>query len=135
MWTSRIFTSVYSRLKVNGVNRLKTKYPKINFVDSTPSASDIKYPCVVVRRLDSGGELGQTLEGNTINAVTSGIQIDVIDNQKMSNAYAIADVCLDMMKEMRYQQIGDIIPDEDNTLNDYRCITRFRRVIAEGDII
>lgn len=135
MWTSSIFQSVYSRLKVNGTIRLKTKYPKINFVDYTPSADKITYPCVVVKRLDSGGELARDTEGTHINAVRSGIQIDVITNTKMNDSYAISDVVLDMMKEMCYAQVGDTIPDESNQLNDYRCISRFHRVVAEGDIL
>lgn len=135
MWTSSIFQSVYSRLKVNGTNRLKTKYPTINFVDETPSADKIKYPCVIVKRLDSGGELARDTEGTNINAVRSGIQITVCSNTKMNDSYAISDVVLGMMKEMCYGQVGDTIPDESNQLNDYRCFSRFRRVVAEGDIL
>lgn len=79
MWTSDIQSSVFTRIKAEGTKKLKTKYPNINFTTSSKKSSNPKFPSVYVKRMQ-GKEEGQTLDGQTVNAVTSTFQIEVTDN-------------------------------------------------------
>lgn len=135
MWTSKIFTNIYSRLKANGKIRIQKKYPKLtpNFVDSTPSAETLKYPCIVVKELQPT-ETGRDIEARFINGVIYTLQIEVITNTNQSECNGIADIVLDMMKEMSFEVVG--IPfSDDSQLNDYRNISRYRREIDSQDVI
>ena len=133
MWTSKIFTSVYSRIAANGKIRLQSKYPKIRFVDSTPSSSDKNFPTVIISELSSP-ELGRTLEGETVNATTSSIQIDVITNTNQGDANYVADVCYDLISEMSYHATMRPLASTE-TQGEYRNIARYQRNIADEDIL
>lgn len=139
MWTSKIFTIVYSRIVANGKIRLQTKYPNIKFVDSTPQfestpqSTTKKFPTVIISELTSA-ERGKTLEGNVVKATTSDIQIDVITNTNQNDANYVADVCYDLISQMCYT--ATMRPLANSTeQGEYRTIARYQRTIADEDIL
>lgn len=133
MWTSKIFTIVYSRIVANGKIRLQTKYPNIRFVDSTPQSTTKKFPTVIISELTSA-ERGKTLEGNVVKATTSDIQIDVITNTNQNDANYVADVCYDLISQMCYT--ATMRPLANSTeQGEYRTIARYQRTIADEDIL
>lgn len=133
MWTKNIFTSVYSRVSANGRIRLRAKYPKINFTNNTPKTSITSFPTVVISKLQ-GTETAKDIEGSFINGMISNIQIEVITNTNQEDCDEVADVCLDLMKSLRYEMVGEpySVSTQDN---QYRNISRYRREIDYGDII
>lgn len=133
MWTNSIYTSVFSRVSANGTIRLKSKYPKINFTNSTPKSKNTTFPVVVITKLP-GVETGRDLEGSFVNGIISGMQIDVITNTRQEDADYIADVCLDLMKSLRYEMTGEPYTNTQNE-NEYRNTSRYKRNIDYGDII
>lgn len=133
MWTKDVFTSVYSRITANGKIRLKSKYPKITFTNSTPKSKITSFPTVIITKLQ-GSETSKDIEGSFVNGIVSNIQIEVITNTNQQDADDVADTCLDLMKSLRYEMVGE--PYSNSTQdNEYRNISRYRRNVDYGDII
>ena len=80
-----------------------------------------------------GAETGTDLQGDTINAVWSSFQIEVTTNTKMDEAKEVMDEVVRIMKTMRFQVTS--MPEFQNTDSIYRRVARFRRMIADGDIL
>lgn len=133
MWTKNIFTSVYSRVSANGRIKLQSKYPKINFTNSTPKSKITSFPTVIISKLQ-GSETGKDIEGSFVNGIISNIQIEVITNTNQEDSDYVADVCSDLMKTLRYEMVGEPYPNSTQE-NEYRNISRYRREIDYGDII
>ena len=133
MWTKNIFTSVYSRVSANGRIRLISKYPKINFTNSTPKSNITSFPTVIMTEMQ-GSETARDIEGSFVNGMISNIQIEVITNTSQEDANYVADVCLDLMKSLKYAMVGSPYPNS-TTDNQYRNIARYRREVDYGDVI
>lgn len=132
MWTSEIPSIVFTRIKTEGLKKLKSKYPNIQFTTSSKKATDSKFPTVYVKRMQ-GSERGQTLDGTSVNAILSTLQIEVTDDVSDVRAQEVADVVYGIMKSMRYEAIGEPFPDNDDST--YRNVARYRRIIGYNDIL
>lgn len=133
MWTSDITSIVFTRIKAIGNKKLKTKYPNINFTTSSESSTTPKFPTVYVKRLQ-GAERGQDLEGASVNATICSFQIEVTTNTNDTEAQEVADVVCSVMKDMRFQILGE--PFADNTQKGVsRNVARYQRIIGYGDIL
>lgn len=133
MWTSDIGTTVFSRIKAKGMAELKKAYPNINFTQSDRSSTTPKFPTVFCKDISSP-EQGQTLDGQSVNAVLYSVQIEVTDNgSTFITAKTVMNKIVDYMKEMRFQIVGT--PEFQNTSNVYRMVARFRRMIGANDVI
>ena len=80
-----------------------------------------------------GMETGEDLQGDTINAVWSSFQIEVTTNAKMNDAKEVMNEVVRIMKTMRFQVIST--PEFQSTDSTYRRVARFRRMIADDDIL
>lgn len=123
---------VYSRIKNKTYTGLKTKFPNINFTTSDRGQVLTKFPTVYVHE-SASAERGQDLEGDTINAVMSVIQIEVYDNESMANTKYVMDDIVAVMKSMRYSVSQ--MPEYQNDNNVYRRVARFSRLIGSGDTL
>ena len=132
MWTTNIQNTVLTRIKAEGNKQLKSKYPDIRFTPSSKTQTNPKFPTVYVKRMQ-GAERGQTLDGQSVNAILSSFQIEVADNVSDDRAQEVADVVYEIMKSMRFQVLGE--PIADNTDSEYRNIARYQRLIGANDII
>lgn len=133
MWTSDIGTTVFSRIKAKGTADLKKDYSNINFTQSDRSSTTPKFPTVFYKDISSP-EQGQTLDGQSVNAVLYSVQIEVTDNgSTFIAAKTVMNKIVDYMKEMRFQIVGT--PEFQNTSNVYRMVARFRRMIGANDVI
>lgn len=133
MWSNDLRSIVFTRLKVLGLQQLQTKYPNINFTTSARTPTTAKFPTVLIRKLQ-GSEIMSDIEGTTVNGVLTTFQIDVVDNSSQYNADYIADVICKLMKNMRFQVVGEPYIDESDTAT-YRNVARYRRVIGASDFI
>lgn len=131
MWTKYIKSIVFTRLKTEGTAKLKKQFPDIYFTTSEKVSTTAKFPTVYLKKLQ-GAEKGRTLDGTTVNGVLAGFQIDVIDNKSDNNAENVSDVIGDIMKSMGFEMVGDPFPNSQST-DEYRCTSRWQRVIADGD--
>ena len=132
MWTSDIASMVFTRIKVEATPKLKIKYPNINFTTSDQVRTDPTFPNVYVKELQ-GSERGQTLDGESVNAILSSFQIEVADNVSDNRAREVADIVFLIMKKMKYEVIG--LPFQDNTDGVHRNVARYRRIIGYNDIL
>lgn len=125
-------SQIFSRIKANFSDRIKKKYPDLNFTTSDKAPTKAKFPTVYIHLIGSL-EIGQDLEGNTVNAVNATFQVDVTDNQSQSRAKEVADEVLRQMKKMRFS--AKVMPNFDNTGDTFRSTARYNRVIGSGDIL
>lgn len=127
-----IETQVFSLIKAKFSSKIKTKYKDLNFTTSDRSSTKPKFPTVYVHFMESP-EIGSTLEGTEIPGINATFQIDVTDNQSQARADEVAKEILRIMKDMRFKPSG--MPFHDNSGDTYRTVSRYRRIIGDGDIL
>ena len=133
-WTDRISSIVFTRIKNEFSNSLKTKYKMTSSNFSTVGSSDTPavFPFVYIQLLPST-ETGQDLEGTTINAGLFTFQIEVTDNQTQARAKDVMSEIKRIMKSMRFTvQCTPILEDTKDT---HRAIMRCNRIIGSCDIL
>ena len=133
-WTDRISSIVFTRIKNEFSNSLKTKYKMTDKNFSTVGSSDTPavFPFVYVQLLPSV-EQGQDLEGNEINAGLFTFQIEVTDNQKQTTAKEVMSEVKRIMKSMRFTV--QCTPTLEDTKDTHRAIMRCNRLIGSCDIL
>ena len=133
-WTDRISSVVFSRIKNEFSNTLKTKYKMTSSNFSTVGSSDTQavFPFVYIQLLPST-EQGQDIEGNTINAGLFTFQIEVTDNQSQTRAKDVMSEVKRIMKSMRFTV--QTTPDIQDTKDTHRAIMRCNRRIGSNDIL
>ena len=133
-WTDRISYVVFTRIKNEFSNSLKTKYKMTSSNFSTVGSSDTPavFPFVYIHLLPSA-EQGQDLEGTTINAGLFTFQIEVTDNQSQARAKDVMSDIKRIMKSMRFTVHPT--PDIQDTKDTHRAIMRCNRIIGSGDIL
>lgn len=127
-----IESQIFSLVKAKFPERVKKKYPDLNFTTSDKSATKPKFPTVYIHLMEPQ-ETGETLDGMYVNAVIATFQIDVSDNQNQARADEVAREILKVMKSMRFS--AKPLPFHNNVGDVYRTTARYRRVIGAGDII
>ena len=133
-WTDRISSVVFTRIKNEFSNSLKTKYKMTNSNFSTVGSSDTPavFPFVYIQLLPST-EQGQDIEGNTINAGLFTFQIEVTDNQTQARTKDIMSEVKRIMKSMRFTVRPT--PTLEDTKDTHRAIMRCNRIIGSCDIL
>ena len=133
-WTDRISSVVFTRIKNEFSNSLKTKYKMTSSNFSTVGSSDTPavFPFVYIQLLPSA-EQGQDLEGTTINAGLFTFQIEVTDNQTQERAKDVMSEVKRIMKSMRFTI--QPTPDIQDTKDTHRAIMRCNRRIGSDDIL
>ena len=133
-WTDRISSVVFTRIKNEFSNSLKTKYKMTSSNFSTVGSSDTPavFPFVYIQLLPSS-EQGQDIEGNTINAGLFTFQIEVTDNQTQARAKDVMSEVKRIMKSMRFTV--QPTPDIQDTKDTHRAIMRCNRRIGSSDIL
>lgn len=127
-----IESQIFSLVKAKFPERVKKKYPDLNFTTSDKSATKPKFPTVYIHLMEPQ-ETGETLDGMYVNAVIATFQIDVSDNQNQARADEMARETLKIMKSMRFKAIT--MPFHNNAGDVYRTTARYRRIIGAGDIL
>ena len=125
-------SQVYTRIKTQFPSKLKEKYKNINFTTENKVDALPRFPTVYIHEMP-GMETGADLQGGTINAVWSSFQIEATTNTKQSDTKEVMDEVVKIMKKMRFQVIS--MPEFQNTDSIYRRVARFRRMIADDDIL
>lgn len=133
-WTDRISSIVFTRIKNEFSNSLKTKYKMTDSNFSTVGSSDTPavFPFVYIQLLPSA-EQGQDIEGNTINAGLFTFQVEVTDNQTQARAKDVMSEVKRIMKAMRFTV--QCTPTLEDTKDTHRAIMRCNRIIGSCDIL
>lgn len=133
-WTDRISSVVFTRIKNEFSNSLKTKYKMTSSNFSTVGSSDTPavFPFVYIQLLPST-EQGQDLDGNEINAGLFTFQIEVTDNQTQARTKDVMSEVKRIMKSMRFTV--QCTPTLEDTKDTHRAIMRCNRKIGSNDIL
>ena len=133
-WIMLVPSAIFSRIKMDFVEELKTEYAMTDQNFSTVDSANklAVFPFVYVHLLPAT-EVGADLEGTHINAGNFTFQIDVYDNKSQSRARNVMSEVVRIMKSMRFNITS--MPEFSSSDGIYRCTMRARRVIGSGDII
>lgn len=123
---------ILTRVKTEFNQSIKTKYIDLTFTTDSDNDSLPKFPTVYIHLLPSP-EIGEDLEGITINGISATFQIEVADNQNNNRAKEVMNEVIRIMKTMRFAIKPMPYPNyKDDT---YYSIARAKRVIGSNDIL
>ena len=136
LWVFDNETRIISNLNSFAIPVLEQNFEKMKFQKGT-TITNLKsrltgtiFPTIYVHEM-SGTEKGQTIDGQTINAVADTYQVDVIVNTQQSDAKKILAIVASVFKRMRFEVIS--MPEFDSEEKIYRSTARFSRLIAAND--
>ena len=136
LWVFDNETKIISKLNSFAIPALKQNFTNMKFQQGI-TITNLKsrltgtiFPTIYVHEM-SGTEKGQTIDGQSINAVTATYQVDVIVNTQQSDAKKILAIVANVFKRMRFEVIS--MPEFDSEEKIYRSTARFRRLIAAND--
>lgn len=133
-WVSRLQSMIFSRVKNEFSETLKTKYKMTSNNFSTVGSSDTPavFPFVYVEELESQ-EVGSDLDGVDTNGLRYSVRIHTFDNKSQTNAKSIAYEVRRIMKSMRFSCSTPIPQNVVNNIHSY--VLQCSRVIGNGDIL
>ena len=136
LWVFDNETRIISNINSFAIPVLKQNFTNMKFQEGI-TITNLKsrlagtiFPTIYVHEM-GGTEKGQTIDGQTINAVAATYQVDVIVNTQQSDAKKILAIVASVFKRMRFEVIS--MPEFDSEENIYRSTARFRRLIAAND--
>lgn len=136
LWVFDNETKIISNLNSFAIPVLKQNFTNMKFQEGI-TITNLKsrlagtiFPTIYVHEM-GGTEKGQTIDGQTINAVTDTYQVDVIVNTQQSDAKKMLAIVASVFKRMRFEVIS--MPEFDSEEKIYRSTARFSRLIAAND--
>lgn len=129
-WAIDLESTVTTLVKVKTLTQLKKTYPKIVITNEGESSGQAVFPTVYIHLLPAV-EQGQTLDGQTINALLATFQVDVTTNTSKADCRKVMATITDTFKIMRFQ--GNAMPEFSISNKVHKSTARFRRMIAAND--
>lgn len=130
-WVEDRIESIYSRVKSKTISTLRSEYPEINFTMDDSENTLAEFPNVYM--YFDVAERGQTLDGQTVNAVFMTVRTKVSASKAQGNdvAQKVNAKVRDEMKSLRFNVSGSPIP---TTSGDVKIINaNYGRVIGHDD--
>ena len=117
------------------MSRLKSKYSDFNVTEDSATPTNPKFPTVYITFIGAT-ERGQTLEGTTINAVNMTTEVHV-KTTKAQGILANNDVSWEVVEAFKTLGFMATMPNIPTSDLDgvYESVSRFSRVIGQGDVI
>lgn len=129
-WAIDLENTVTALVKATTLTQLKKTYPKIVITNEVENSGQAVFPTVYIHLL-SAVEQGQTLDGQTINALLATFQVDVTTNTSKPDCRKVMAVITDAFKTMRFQ--GNAMPEFSISNKVHKSTARFRRLIGAND--
>lgn len=129
-WAIDLENTVTALVKAKTLTQLKKTYPKIVITNKGENSGQAVFPTVYIHLLPAV-EQGQTLDGQTVNALLATFQVDVTTNTNKSDCRKVMAVITDTFKTMRFQ--GTSMPEFSISNKVHKSTARFRRMIAAND--
>ena len=102
----------------------------MNITNKSKSVGTPQFPTIYIHELP-GTEVGQDLEGTSINGVMITFQVDVTTNEDEAEIRKIMGVVADEFKKMHFQTVS--LLDIDDSGDVIRGIARFRRIKGNAE--
>lgn len=125
-------SQVFSRVKYGFSERIKKKYPDLNFTTVDKTSTKPKFPTVYVHLMPSNS-IGDTLEGKEIEGVSSTFQVDVTDNDSKNRAEEVAKEVQRIMVSMGFKPRP--MPYFESSDSTFRSIAKYYRGIGDEDVL
>lgn len=134
-WVTDRQTTIYSRADAILQSKLVEKYPALNVTMDNAPPQLVQFPTVYITFIGAS-ERGQTLEGTTINAVNMVVEVHVKTSktQGLIVNNEVADEVVSAFKTMGFTATMPNIPTS-NIDGVYESVSRFSRIIGQGDVI
>ncbi len=129
-WAINLESTVVALVKAKTLSKLKENYPKVRITDEGESENAPVFPTVYIHILPAT-EQGQTLDGQSINALLATFQVDVTTNTNKSDCRTVMAAISEVFKTMRFQ--GTSMPEFSISNKVHKSTARFRRMIAAND--
>ena len=130
-WIDERINTIYTRVKRNTVNALKSKYPDITFTQDDSENTDAVFPTVYM--FFDWIERGSTLDGGVINAVYMTVRTKVsVDGAQNNNvAREVNTKVRDELCKMLFVTSGSPIPTRSGGIKEINA--NYQRVIGFDD--
>lgn len=134
MWLTDKQAEIYTIVKVRAEKNLKPKYKDIRFTQDDSAQLDPQFPTVYIHYLP-GRELARDLEGDTINAYSCDVQIDVTVSKAQGKTAAekVTDEVVEQFKKLRFAMRSTPAPVATGS-DTKQLSTRMNRVIGSDDV-
>ena len=96
-WATDLESTVVALVKAKSLPQLQKKYPKVRITDEGESSGSAVFPTVYIHLL-APTEQGQTLDGQTINALLAPFQVDVKTNTSKSDCCTVLATSMNVFK-------------------------------------
>ena len=134
-WVSDRQTTIYSRANSILLSRLKSKYPTLRITQDNATPTETQLPSIYVSFIGAS-ERGQTLDGTTINAVVMTAEVHVKTSNEQG-ALENNDIAWEVVEAFKTMGFTATTPPMATSNFDgvYESVSRFSRIIAQGDVI
>lgn len=131
-WYAQIESTVFTIVQYNLKTKKDALYPDLTCTTASTSEIPSKFPTLYLHEL-SPLEMGQDLENTDINSILHSVEIKVFSNKSEVEVRNIMASAISEMKKLRYSVT--LFPDPTTTNKVSSAVARFRRSIAQGDIV
>lgn len=129
-WAYDLGAQIYSMISNNVRQRLSGLYEDLNITKKSKSVGTPKFPTIYIHELP-GTEVGQDLDGTSINGVMISFQVDVTTNEDEAEIRKIMGIVADEFKKMHFQTVSLLEIDDSGEV--IRGIARFRRIKGNAE--
>lgn len=135
-WVAEAQTIIYSRVKAITRSEIEDKYPSIYFTESDANPTKTQLPSVYIT-FAGVYERGGTINGTSINAVDMTVEVHV-KSEKTTNGYkANRDIAWTVTEAFKTMGFSATMPNNpiSNVEGVYETVSRFSRIIGQGDVL
>lgn len=110
-WITTKQSEIYTIVKTRAEKNLKSSYKNIRFTQDDSAQLEAQFPTVYIHYL-SGRELARDTEGDTVNAFSCDVQIDITVSkaQGKTTAEKVANEIVNQFKSLRFGMMGTPAP-------------------------
>lgn len=134
-WVTDRQTTIYSRVDAILMSKLADKYPNLNVTMDDAPAQNAQFPTVYITFIGES-EKGRTLDGTSINAVDMTVEAH-IKTTKEQGVLENREVAWDVVEAFKTMGFTATMPNIPTSNFDgvYESVSRFSRIIGQGDVI
>lgn len=135
MWVSDRQTTIYSRANGILLSRLKKKYPHLLITQDNATPTKAQFPVIYITFIGTS-EMGRTLDGTSINAVNATVEVHIKTTSEQGSMEN-NDIAWEVVEAFKSMAFNVTMPNMAVSNYDgvYESVTRFSRVIGNGDVI
>ena len=134
-WVTDRQTTIYSRAKGIISSKLSSKYDSFYVTQDNSTPQNAVFPTIYITFIGSI-EQGQTLDAKTINAVNMTVEVHV-KTSKAQGMLENNDIAWDVVEAFKTMGFTATMPNIPTSNMDgiYESVSRFSRIIGQGDVI